>query len=353
VLRIILIKNAELILILSQLVEIFHAYGKIDKIKIEDLSKIVLMLKTVTNNDLKSVLPVKLYNKIIQTHNCSKSPDGTCIKRHPQQLSITEVNKMNYLVTAKKYSHFSIISLCLYAKRKKLLHCSADTWYRYIHKFNWKRPFNNKKVKIKKKGLRATAPHQIWHVDVSYIKTACGDTYYLQAVLDNYSRVILAWNISSTISAKNTVKLIKEAYKKTMPKNTIELISDSGTENVNYRMHDLLSSRMFPKIIHKLAKRDITKSNSMIERLFHSLKNRYLYYKDLSSKEEIYRLVKFYIQQFNDVMPQKVLSGRTPNEALNGLNGENLINKLKMESREQRHVRKVFNKQNFCVKCVA
>ena len=47
-----------------------------------------------------------------------------CFQRRPQQLMLDEIKTMARLVTSKKYSHFSISSLCVWAKREGLLVCS-------------------------------------------------------------------------------------------------------------------------------------------------------------------------------------------------------------------------------------
>jgi transposase InsO family protein len=42
-------------------------------------------------------------------------------------------------------------------------------------------------------GVRAIKPNEIWHVDTTLIRLVGGAKVYLHAVIDNYSRRILAW----------------------------------------------------------------------------------------------------------------------------------------------------------------
>jgi putative transposase len=41
-------------------------------------------------------------------------------------------------------------------------------------------------------GIRADAPNELWHIDVTIIKLIDGTKAYLHAVIDNFSRRILA-----------------------------------------------------------------------------------------------------------------------------------------------------------------
>src|SRR5207253_4974839 len=72
---------------------------------------------------------------------------GRCKQRKPHQLTHDEIDTMSKLVISKKYSHFSIQSLCLYARKQALLFCSLDSWYKYKKIFGWNRPRDVKKEK--------------------------------------------------------------------------------------------------------------------------------------------------------------------------------------------------------------
>ena len=55
-----------------------------------------------------------------------------------------------------------------------------------------------------KLGFRATAPNDAWHVDATIIKLLDGTKAYLYAVIDNYSRKILAWTVAERLNPTNT-----------------------------------------------------------------------------------------------------------------------------------------------------
>lgn len=126
-----------------------------------------------TLRELKEFLPRDVLTKITAPI-CEKSGDGKCLKRYPHQIALSELKEMKRLVTSKHYAHFSTSSLCLYAKRKELVSCNRDTWYRYINRYGWERPLRNRKFKLVHSGLRATRPDEVWHVDATHIKLSDG-----------------------------------------------------------------------------------------------------------------------------------------------------------------------------------
>jgi len=88
-------------------------------------------------------------------------------------------------------------------------------------------------------GLRASYPDQIWHADITIVKTLDGMKYYVYLLMDNFSRFILSWRIEEVVSGRIRVETIREACKKYHDKNNImtTLITDGGPENDNNEIH--------------------------------------------------------------------------------------------------------------------
>ena len=51
--------------------------------------------------------------------------------------------------------------------------------------------FSKREPKYYSKGIRASKPHELWHIDVTQVKTKSFQKLYLQLVVDNYSRAII------------------------------------------------------------------------------------------------------------------------------------------------------------------
>ncbi len=128
----------------------------------------------------------------------------------------------------QKFAHFPISSLHYFAKRENLLHCSLNTWYRFSKNYNFSRPFQKNYTIEYREGIRTTFPNSIWHIDITELKLPNGRKYYLQAIVDNFSRYCIAWQIKSSKKSLNSLELL-ESIKG--PKSS-SIMMDKGGENI-------------------------------------------------------------------------------------------------------------------------
>ncbi len=103
--------------------------------------------------------------------------------------------------------------------------------------------------------------------------------------------------------------------------------------------------------MHKIAQVEIRKSNSMAERIFHSLKNRHLKWQHLNTSKDVRRHVRFYIREHNDVIPMSVLSVLTPAEAHSGVDRRILAQAISTAAVKKRALRVEQNRQAVCAPC--
>ena len=250
---------------------------------------------------------------------CALEELRSCPRRNANQLNFSEIQTMRSLVTSSEYGHFPIRSLHFFAKREGLLFCSYSTWRRYIERFNWKRPRKMFRAKRRRIGIRAAHPNEIWHLDVSYFvlpnKTKC----FIQAVVDNYSRFVIAWQTHESFDGAKTHLLLKEAIARTQNSQKAntrqrELIVDGGGENRSREVRALEEEGHFKK---RVARFEISFSNSIVETVFRSLKNNYLYHQEITSFSSFKRHVDFWFREHNERIPHASFSGETPKEKYN------------------------------------
>ena len=105
---------------------------------------------------------------------------------------------MKKMVTSDEYRHVPTGTLALLAQRLGKVFASSSTWYRLIRIHDWRRPRKRIHPAKPKVGIRAVRPNEIWHVDTTLIRLLDGGRAYLHAVIDNFSRRILAWKVSAT-----------------------------------------------------------------------------------------------------------------------------------------------------------
>ncbi|MBC7533693.1 MAG: DDE-type integrase/transposase/recombinase [Oligoflexus sp.] len=100
---------------------------------------------------------------------------------------------------------------------------------------------------------------------------------FVQCVIDNFSRYVLAWKVSSDYGGVQTKALLIQALSKAKELGltmTPNVLVDSGRENINSHVDSLISEHAITRTIAQI---DIEFSNSMIEMLFHRMKHRYLF----------------------------------------------------------------------------
>ena len=66
------------------------------------------------------------------------------------------------------------------------------------------------------RGLEVARPNQVWAADITYLPMDRG-FLYLVAIMDWYSRCVLAWRLSNTLEADFCVDALKEALGQGQP----------------------------------------------------------------------------------------------------------------------------------------
>lgn len=255
---------------------------------------------------------------------------------------------MRAMVTALEYRHMSLRCLALYAQRVGRVFASAPTWGRLAKERGWRRPQQRKYPAKPKVGVRATRPNQIWHIDTTVIRLLDGTRTYLHAVVDNYSRKILGWTLMDRMDPMSTCNVLTLAANQLDIQTTeVSVFADSGIENVNGQVDALLDESPLRRV---LAQVEVSYSNSMIEAWWRSLRHNWLYLHDLDSVTTVRRLVAFYVEQHNGVMPHAAFNGQTPNEVHAG-SGRHVATSLAEKRRSAVEARLERNRTMNCGRC--
>jgi transposase InsO family protein len=181
----------------------------------------------------------------------------------------------------------------------------------------------------------------MWHIDTTVSRLLDGTRAYLHAVIDNFSRRILAWRVAETCAPVNSVAVLVEAGRTATPSATTPVVlADAGVENVNAQVDDLISSGVLRRV---LAFTELKFSNSMIEAWWRTLKHQWLF---LHSP----RLVEFYVQEHNRVLPHSAFRGQTPDEMYFGT-GAAVPADLATRAADARRARAKANRSAACATC--
>ena len=274
---------------------------------------------------------------------CGLDDQPSCPKSFPSQLTREEVSTMRDVVKSETYRHIAVQNIALSAQRLGKLFASASTWYKMIRERGWKRPKRRVHPVRPKDGLRAVRPNEYWQIDATVIRLTTGIRVYLQAVIDNFSRRILAWRVSDTLSSATTRELLIEAsddLPHTAANASVLVVTDGGSENFGEVDQLLEDSSSLSRV---LAQIDIISSNSLIEAFWRQLKHGWLFLNTLDSTAAVWRLVAFYVREHNEKIPRAVLGGRTPDEVYFGRE-ENLPERLSEQRKTALRLRNTANR---------
>jgi len=259
------------------------------------------------------------YLKLKQTARCNVSPLSLCIVKHPGQLLKKELSVIKEYCSDPRFLHWPQASVYEMIKRDSAAYFSINTFYKYVNLLKLKSPTQHHRRKHHRSGIRANAPLQIIHADVTIFQTADNKKNFIHLIQDNFSRTILQWAIRPSCKAQTTFENLNTVYEKYLHPVGIEncqLISDDGSENYG-PVKSFIENSQSPSIQHLIAQRDIEFSNSMIEAANKHLKYRFLYHHHIPDHDSLVKYVEQSVNDYNN-RPHHVLQGLTPIEVLQG-----------------------------------
>ena len=272
----------------------------------------LLSLKEIIN--VVGICQTTYYRWKVEVYGCNYHiQKKKCITASPTQLTMSEQRNLVEIATSVNFRKFSTVSLMHYCRRKEILNISLESWYKYLKLYGIERKFYKHKRKCYKRGIRAKKVNEIWHIDITILKYGDGEKAYLQLLVDNYSRLIVAWKLSEKKTMDVTYKTILKSFNFAPDFNGI-LICDGGAENLGSLPRKLLIGKGIKQLV---AKKDIRFSNSMVEAVFRQFKQKF-YLKPSNTYQSLYRLVYKFVRQYNRVIPHSSLEGGTPLEVFTG-----------------------------------
>ncbi len=287
--------------------------------------------------------------KRYQAYSCPTSPLRLCFKRVPQQISFTEINVLKKYMTDSRYLHWSAASIWGYCFKTGKTSMARATWYQYARLLGLTQKRKVYKAKRKKISFQADTPNQTWHMDVSYFKTLDNIQYYVYTVLDNFSRKILAYDVTRELSGRVRMDSLRRAIASVfdvtlVPKQSVELIVDGGSENNNQTVEDFIRSSHVA-IDKKIALKDVTFSNSVVEGNFRIMKQSYFRKRSILSNT-IVKEMDFFVEDYNNHRPHYIHQIYTPREIHDNPSLKNVRPRLKGALKD----RIASNKKRNCIK---
>jgi len=161
------------------------------------------------------------------------------------------------------------------------------------------------------RNLKIDRPNQVWQTDITYIPMFRG-FMYMAAIIDVYSRKILNWSISNSMTADWCKELLED---------TVQMYgapeihnSDQGSQYTSEQYIEALKEH---KIKISMDGKGRALDNVYIERFWRSIKQEKIYLNPPNGGLELYQLVKEYIQFYNEKRRHTEIGKMPPNQKYN------------------------------------
>ena len=158
------------------------------------------------------------------------------------------------------------------------------------------------------RGLAITRANQVWAMDITYIPMARGFVY-LAAVVDWFSRRILAWKLSITMDVSFCIEALEEAI------STNEKPEIFNTDQGSQFTSEAFTGRLKEEGIKiSMDGKGLWRDNVFVERIWKSIKYEEVYLHAYASVSEARTSIGRYLEFYNSIRPHSSLGSRTPDQ---------------------------------------
>jgi len=158
------------------------------------------------------------------------------------------------------------------------------------------------------KGLKIDKTNQVWSTDITYIRLLNGFVY-LVAIIDWYSRYVLAWRLSNSMETSFCVETLEEALKGYGRPDIFN--TDQGCQFTSVEFTGALLNR---EILISMDSKGRALDNIFVERLWRSVKYEDIYLKGYETMSQVQAGLKRYFLFYNNERYHESLSYKTPQQ---------------------------------------
>jgi putative transposase len=157
------------------------------------------------------------------------------------------------------------------------------------------------------RGLKIARPCQVWSTDITYLPMQHG-FMYLVAVMDWFSRYVLAWQLSNTLDEL----FCRVALRQALEQGTPDIFNtDQGAQFTAVEFTSILE---IASIRISMDGRGRALDNAFVERLWRTVKYESIYLVDYASVPELEEGLQAYFQFYNHERLHQSLGYHTPAE---------------------------------------
>ena len=152
-------------------------------------------------------------------------------------------------------------------------------------------------------------PGEAWVSDITYIRTTRG-WMYLTVFIDLFSRMVVGWALSSSLSAEMVLAALQRGIRNRRPGAGLIIHSDRG---VQYACKDFRNVLKKHRFIQSMSRKGDCWDNAVAESFFSILKTELVYHERFKGPEDTLRAIFEYIEVFyNRKRKHSTLGYQTP-----------------------------------------
>lgn len=157
------------------------------------------------------------------------------------------------------------------------------------------------------RGMEINRPNQVWCTDITYIPMAKG-FMYMTAFIDVYSRKIMGWGISNSMTKKWCLEVLQQAIENNGKPEIIN--SDQGSQYTSSAWINFLEQH---EIKISMDSKGRATDNTWIERFWKTIKYNHVYLNPADNGLELHQGIMNYIAYYNQKKHQSL--GMSPERA--------------------------------------
>lgn len=178
-------------------------------------------------------------------------------------------------------------------------------------KQQWKKSNSyERKSNILQRQFHAEEPNCVWVSDVTCMKLK-DRYYYLCAIVDLYSRKVIAHKVSTRNSTQLITATLRMAYDARTPGENLIFHSDQGSQYTSHAFRQLLKKL---KITQSFSNAGTPHDNAVMESFFAVFKKEEFYRSTYRSEAELQKKIDEYIAFYNQKRPHTTLNLQTPEQ---------------------------------------
>jgi len=168
--------------------------------------------------------------------------------------------------------------------------------------------------------VKVVRPDQVWSTDITYVPMTAG-FMYLAAVIDWFSRYVIAWRLSNTLDGSFCLDMLEEALSRGRPEvfNT-----DQGVQFTAQAWTGRLEAAGAQVSMDGKGR---CLDNVFVERLWRSVKYEDIYLRGYEAVPELHGGLERYFDFYNDERPHQSLDYQTPATVYRARRGEGAFSK--------------------------